>query len=249
MRTENRSRISSRVSTGMCALRLRSRTSRPSWQRVWIAALTVGRATPNSIARSSSGSRTPGSISPSRMRARNEATTASVVEIGWTTSPLIRPPVWSTAAAARRAPAQLGRRDGAHAAAAGLHAPPLGGAHVQDRFERGVELTRVRDHGVERAAERIQRAGALGAGDDDHPLAGPDRERDGLAGARAAGAPSQPRGRATRRRSPHRDTRAHRRAVRSRVRARHRVPAPPRAGPGRRRDRAGSRRCGEPVRT
>ena len=62
MRTENRSRISSRVSTGMCALRLRSRTSRPSWQRVWIASRTVGRATPNSAASSASGRRAPGAI-------------------------------------------------------------------------------------------------------------------------------------------------------------------------------------------
>ena len=91
-RTLNRSRTSSSPRTGTNALRLRSRLSSPSWQRVWIAARTVGRATPNSRVRSASGSGAPGAIAPSRIFSRSETTTASVVEIGVTARPVIRRP-------------------------------------------------------------------------------------------------------------------------------------------------------------
>ena len=100
-RTGRGSRRGSARGCGRCGW-ARARAG-PRGRAVWIAARTVGRATPNSAARSSSGRRTPGSILPSRMRARNETTTASVVEIGRTASPLIRPPrYWSAAALGRR---------------------------------------------------------------------------------------------------------------------------------------------------
>ena len=118
------------------------------------------------------------------MRARSETTTASVVEIGCDREPAHQAAsiVGRDAGVASAGPSPRGR-DGAHAAAARLHAPPLGGAHVEDRVGRGAELARVRDHGLERTAERTQRRGALGAGDGDHPLPGPDRKRHRLAGA------------------------------------------------------------------
>ena len=131
------------------------------------------------------------------------------------------------------------RRDGAHAAAARLHAPPLGGAHVQDRVGRGAELARVRDDGLERAAERLQRARRSRRGRRRPPASrtGPRAARP--RGRRAAGAPWRPRGRATRRRSPHRDSRARGRGVRSRARARR-----PSASVSTRRPRAAPRSSG-----
>ena len=185
----------------MWALRLGSRTSRPSWQSVWIAARTVGRATPNSAASSSSGSRTPGSIMPSRMRARSETTTASVVEIGRTASPLIRP---RPPRAARSMPeivatpsARTSGRQGSSAAASSagatarmpratrLLAPARRSGHVEHAPGGYADATgvEVAQHGLEGAAEQVERAGALAAGDGDHASPGPDGECHGFARA------------------------------------------------------------------
>ena len=152
MRTENRSRISSRVRTGMWALRLGSRTSRPSWQSVWMAARTVGRATPNSAASSSSGRRTPGldlAVEDARPQRDDDRLGGRDRSDGEPThqAAMIVCRGARTAASARGAsasPSSSGRHR-AHAAPAGLGAPPLGGAHVEDRLRRAPPSSRGSD--------------------------------------------------------------------------------------------------------
>ena len=244
------------VRTGMCALRLGSRTSRPSWQSAWIAARTVGRATPNSAASSSSGRRTPGSISPSRIRARSEATTASVRRDRPHGEPGHQAATASGsgpgAGSGRRGPSTSARasgRGGAHAERARLLAPPAGGADVEHALGRDVEATA----GPRRRPRTRRRTGTAHPGSPRgrrrRPAARTGRRGPRPRARHAAGAPWRPRGRATPRRSPRRDSRVRAPGARTHAPAHDHPPAPPRAGAGRRRDRAGSRHYSEPTRT
>ena len=143
----------------MWALRLGSRTSRPSWQSVWIAARTVGRATPNSAASSSSGRRHAGlDLAVEDPRAQRD-------DDGFLRRD--RPHGQSAHQAAKivgrriSAPASSRGRDSAHAQRARLVAPPRRRAHVEHALGRHAQRIRVEvaEHGLERRAELLQRAG------------------------------------------------------------------------------------------
>jgi len=91
-RASYRSRVSSAESPGTTALRFASRRRRPvivSWAT---AARIVGRATAYAAASSTSRIVWPAANSPSRIRVRSDAATASTTEIGvtWTLEPVMR---------------------------------------------------------------------------------------------------------------------------------------------------------------